>query len=122
MPRRHVYPGTYLGESRPLRIVSANVNSSGPAHMTLLQLAYENDADVVLVQEPSTHWEDTRRLTKTHPGFSTLPPTHDWSEKPRVMTYARKDRLELQISADPAFPAHSDVMAIEVSGLRPGPL
>ena len=102
-----------------MRILSANVNRSGAVHATVLQLAYEQGVDVLFVQEPWLHGEEARRLPKHHPAFNTLSPTQQWTDRPRVMTYARKDRLHLQVTADQSFPEHPDVMAVNVFGLRP---
>lgn len=46
----------------------------------------------MLVQEPWTYPDRSRRTTKTHPGFLTFAPLPDWTDRPRVMTYTRKGR------------------------------
>src|SRR5437588_12478257 len=118
MSRRRRFPrGPQRG--RPLQILSANVNKSGIAHATVLQRAFELDVDILLVQEPFTCWEDTRRITKSHPAFNAMAPSQDWTQRPRVLTYARKDRQHLQVTSDPSFPTHPDIMAVTVQGLNP---
>ena len=65
--------------------------------MALLELAFEQKADVVLVQEPVLHWPESRKLTKTMQAYNTFKPTQSWQEQPRVMTYIR---TELQATSD----------------------
>ena len=69
-----------------------NVNRSGYAQLTALELALEENVDILLVQERCLHWEDSRKITKSHPQFNTLTPSRDWTRSPRNMTYVRKKR------------------------------
>ncbi len=73
------------------RVFQANVGRGGPAHDIALHLAHEAGCHVVLLQEPWTRATPGRRLTKTHPGYKTYIPIDNWSERPRVMTYIRRD-------------------------------
>ncbi|RAL62925.1 hypothetical protein DID88_004766 [Monilinia fructigena] len=79
-----------------LKVAWANVGRSGPAHLALLQLAFEEQADVVCIQEPSAY-PGTR--TQNHPAYECYAPVDAWeqvqaaereAERPRTMSYTRK--------------------------------
>ncbi|RAL62896.1 hypothetical protein DID88_004737 [Monilinia fructigena] len=79
-----------------LKVAWANAGRSGPAHIALLQLAFEEGADVVCVQEPSVY-PGTR--TQNHPAYECYAPVDAWeqvltaereAERPRAMSYTRK--------------------------------
>ncbi|RAL62976.1 hypothetical protein DID88_004063 [Monilinia fructigena] len=79
-----------------LKIAWANVGKSGPAHIALLQLAFEEGADVVCVQEPSVY---PGTKTQNHPAYECYAPVDSWeqtllpereAERPRAMSYTRK--------------------------------
>ena len=83
-------------QNRPLRVCWANVGRSSPCHITILEVAFQRGIDVVCVQEPFTC---ANSRTSTHPGFRHFAPISTWntpsatgSERPRVMTYVRKNR------------------------------
>lgn len=74
-----------------MRVLQLNVGHSGPAHDSCLSIAWEQKVDVVLVQDPWAALKDTRRITKTHPGYNTFTPTDNWEKTiPGVLTYTRK--------------------------------
>lgn len=78
---------------QPCTIASANVRRAHAAHITLLHLAYKQDIDLILVQEPWIGQEADRRVTKQHPACHAVTSMPDWATRPRIMTYVRKDRL-----------------------------
>ena len=105
-----------------LHIVSANVRRSGPAHMSLLQHAFQAGAEIILVQEPCLHWSDTRQLTKFHQAYNTFSPTQSWQENSRVITYIQKNTTEIQATPDPEWVPHPDILSVLLSGIKPKPL
>ena len=61
----------------------------------MLEIAYQKKVDVLCVQEPFTM---VGTKTSRHPGFDHYAPVEAWdsqarweAERPRVMTYVRKD-------------------------------
>ncbi|RAL58155.1 hypothetical protein DID88_002359 [Monilinia fructigena] len=88
--------GRATASANGLKVAWANVGRSGPAHIALLQLAFEEGADVVCVQEPSVY-PGTR--TQNHPAYECYAPVDAWervltaereAERPRAMSYTRK--------------------------------
>lgn len=74
-----------------MKVMHVNVGHIGPAHDTCLNLAWEEAVDVVLIQDPWASLDNSRRKTKTHPGYNTFTPHDDWTgSKPGVLTYTRK--------------------------------
>ncbi|OAA60200.1 reverse transcriptase [Akanthomyces lecanii RCEF 1005] len=76
---------------------SANVDKSEAAHQAALQLAYEKDYNVVLLQEPHSSYNGKRDHCRApdHPGFLCFSPVSYWNSaatRPRVLTYVRKHR------------------------------
>jgi ribonuclease HI/endonuclease/exonuclease/phosphatase family metal-dependent hydrolase len=122
MPGKHRYPGHPRGRDDTLRIASANVNRCNKNHTATLQAAFEQNIDILLIQEPWIHKrEPQRRITKWADAFETLLPVSDWTiNNPRVMTYIRRERLALQATTDPSFPEHPDVMAVNIAGVTHG--
>jgi hypothetical protein len=62
----------------------------------MLQTAYEQDIDVLCVQEP---WTQAPTRTQNHPGYDCYAPVDNWEQdneeeynaiRPRVLTYIRK--------------------------------
>lgn len=85
------------GHKKPisLRLFQANVDKSEPAHQAALQLAYEKDYNVVLLQEPHSSYNEKKDLCRVpdHPGFLCFSPVSYWNSRatrPRVLTYVRK--------------------------------
>src|ERR1051326_4289016 len=91
------------GRKAELRIHWVNVGKGQASHIAALELAYEDEADVLCIQEPYT-CNDTK--TQNHPGYDCYAPTSSWgygnsaqkeAERPRVLTYVRKeDDLQTQ--------------------------
>lgn len=75
-----------------LRVLQANVQKGGANHDMALSIAFENNCDLLLIQEPWIHNDLQRRCTKTHPAFETFAPCTQWDKRPRVITYVRKGR------------------------------
>ncbi|QQK46446.1 putative RNA-directed DNA polymerase from transposon X-element [Penicillium digitatum] len=82
---------------REVLVFWANVRRQTACHTTALQLAYESACDVVCIQEPYV----SAPTKKTgHPAYDCYAPTDEWdssdptsfeSERPRVLTYVRKN-------------------------------
>lgn len=76
--------------STDLRIYQANVNHSSPCHDSALSLAYNNNYDIIALQEPWVHPDLSKRRTKSHPNYQAYAPLSQWTSRPRVLFYARK--------------------------------
>ncbi|TQW01617.1 Endonuclease/exonuclease/phosphatase [Cordyceps javanica] len=62
-----------------------------------LQLAYEKDYNVVLLQKPHSSYNEKKDICRVpdHPGFTCFSPASYWNSRatrPRVLTYVRKHR------------------------------
>lgn len=92
--------------NRSLYVFQANVAHGQSHHDIALSMAYEEGADVILIQEPWIHSQQEKRRTKTHPAYSIFSPNDDWNTRPRVLTYINKGRnlrptqLRPSLSAD----------------------
>ena len=53
-----------------LTILQINVDKGGPQHEIALSTAYDEQTDVVLIQEPYISRDFSRRITKRHPSFN----------------------------------------------------
>lgn len=73
------------------KIISINVGRSSSAHEIALQLSFEKNIDILMVQEPYIYKDLSRRITRKHPSFECFTSIDDWNIRPRVMTYSRKD-------------------------------
>jgi ribonuclease HI len=73
-----------------ISIMQANVGKGDDAHDLALNLAHQDYIDIILIQEPWINKDRTRRITKKHPAYQPFAPTHDWSSRPRAITYIRK--------------------------------
>ena len=81
-----------------LQVLQVNVARSPSPHEAALQLAFEQEYHVVLIQEPWISNFRDRRLSKHHPAFQLFTPIEDWSNRPRTLTYIRKHP---QLKAEP---------------------
>lgn len=102
------------GRLKQLLIFQINVGRSWAAHETALQLAYEQQCQAILIQEPWVFPDPSRRLSKRHPAFSQFSPVEDWAPRPRVLTYIRK-HPQLSAAQVPMGPPCRDLLAISVS-------
>lgn len=105
------------GRLKQLLIFQINVGRSWAAHETALQLAYEQQCQAVLIQEPWVFSDHSRRLSKHHPAFSQFSPVEDWAARPRVLTYIRKHPQVSAIQVPLGFPCR-DLLAISVSSTQ----
>lgn len=85
--RRHppprARPGTLRGGGREaFTIIQANVQHSSPTHDTLLHLANDAQADIILVQEPWAYSTGDRNMHKGHPSYQCFAPRGDWTTNP----------------------------------------
>ena len=104
---------------RNLKIGWVNVGKRSPCHIAALQIAYDNELDVLCVQEPYT-CENTR--TSTHPGFSHYQLVNEWinpflerGTRPRVMTYTR---LGAGLQVTPRLSLDNrDLLWVDVNGI-----
>ena len=77
---------------RFIRIIQANVGRGSDAHSIGLQIANENDIDILLVQEPWIFRDLESRRSISHPNFMIFSPLTEWHTYLRVLTYVRKAR------------------------------
>lgn len=100
--------------SKELRIAWCNTQNAPAPHITLLEVCWNEGIDVVQVQEP---WARPDTKTQNHIGFETYAPIDSWTtydERPRVMTYVRKNR---NIKAQQRRPAQSrEMLWLDVNG------
>ncbi|POS82010.1 hypothetical protein EPUL_005719, partial [Erysiphe pulchra] len=75
---------------KPLTIMQANDGRGHSSHNLALQLAHENNFDIIMIQEPWTFRDLTRKQTISHTRYKTFSPLSTWSTRPRVLTYVRK--------------------------------
>lgn len=77
----------------PLRVLSANVQNTGPNNDAILELGNQGQYDVIHVQEPYAVWGLGRQMIKSHPAYKTFMPLTAWTShetRPRALTYVRK--------------------------------
>ncbi|POS82421.1 hypothetical protein EPUL_005139, partial [Erysiphe pulchra] len=70
----------------------AKVGRGSNANSIALQLAHENDIDILLVQEPWVFRDLAVRRSISHPIFMSFSPLSEWYTCPRALTYVRKSR------------------------------
>lgn len=76
-----------------IKIISINVGRSSTAHEIALETAFKTKIDFVLVQEPCISQDLSKKITRNHPSFECFTPTDDWTQRPRVLTYSRKNNF-----------------------------
>lgn len=102
-----------------LKIFQANVDKGKGAHYAALQLAFQENYNIVLIQEPNTFYNAQKGLCRAqhHPGFLCFSPIDSWTNnltRPRVLTYVRIDR---KIQAEQLLPPHhQDLLWVQVNG------
>jgi len=101
--------------AKNILIAWANVAKSQPAHVALLQLCYEQEVDIIQVQEP---WTEYPTKTQSHPAYELYVPVDSWtsrSNRPRVLTYTRKGA---QLKVQQRRPVGSrDMLWVDVNGI-----
>lgn len=104
-----------------LEVLQIHTGRSWASHEAALNLAHEHHFDVVLIQEPWVHRDSSRRLTKKHPSYMIFSPVDNWSSRPRVMTYVKKDpRLQAYQLRGP-WPSCRDIASIQVLNVYNAP-
>ena len=85
----HNAQGKSLARNPPkqLKIMQVNVGRGGAANDLALTHAFENQYDILLVQEPWIGANLDRQLSKKHNGFQAYAPEDVWTDRPRAMTY-----------------------------------
>jgi hypothetical protein len=78
-------------QAKTLQVMQANVGRGSASHDIALGFACDHHFDIVLIQEPWIHRDKPRRISKKHPAYRCFSPVEDWTNKPRVLTYVRKD-------------------------------
>lgn len=105
---------TQGGSDLDLRIFQANVRHAGPCHDAALSIAFENNCDIVALQEPWVNMNQLcNRITKTHPQYQVFSPLSEWTVRPRVLTYVRKHRSLLP--SQPALDICRDLIHLTVN-------
>ena len=97
-----------------LQVLQLNVGQNWEAHETALQLAFENNCHVVLIQEPWVFSDRSRRLSKHHPSFHQFALIEDWSTRPQTLTYILK-HPHLKAEPFPLDTVTRDITAIRIS-------
>lgn len=117
--RRNAYHPRARSQAQPqLTIFQVNVNRSPTAHVLALQLAFDKKADVLLLQEPwigTTPEPHAKTITKRHTAYHLLSPLPDWTTRPRVLSYSRRDRRGLRCDIAAFGTPHPDISALDVS-------
>lgn len=71
-------------------ILIYNVAKNGDTHVATLATAGDINAEVVMIQEPAIY-TTIGKWTMSHPNYNLFEPVSDWTERPRTLTYIRKD-------------------------------
>lgn len=100
-------------KNQTITVLSLNVARGALTHEIVLNEAYENTIDVVLIQEPYIFRDCTRRITKNHPSYDSFSPNDDWeSVRPRAISYVRK---ELSLHTEQIYTDSSDTVALRLT-------
>ena len=75
---------------KTLQIMQVNVGRGGAANDLALAIAFEEDIDILLIQEPWIGADLERKLAKRHKSYEAYAPGEAWKERPRVITYVRR--------------------------------
>ncbi|POS86558.1 hypothetical protein EPUL_002249, partial [Erysiphe pulchra] len=70
-----------------------NVGRGRISHNLALQLANEENADVVLIQEPWIYRDLNSKEFATHHNYDTFSPLSTWDTRPGVITYIKKSQV-----------------------------
>ncbi len=77
-------------KGKTLRILQVDVGREGPANDLALALVYEEEVDILLIQEAKIAADLERRLSKRHKSYQAYAPGKGWKERPRVIIYVRR--------------------------------
>lgn len=69
--------------------MQANFGRSSSAHDIALTHAFENNIDILLIQEPWIFSDLSKRRSKSHNAYEAFCPLSEWTTRPRVFTYVR---------------------------------
>lgn len=105
--------------------MQVNVGRGGPANDLALALAFQEKIDMLLIQEPWIGTDLERRLSKKHNSYQAYAPEEEWKERPRVITYVRRNssfvytyKRQDMLGAD----GSPDVLVMEIEpGLKKDP-
>lgn len=107
---------------RRIKFIQVNLNKQDIAHQTALQLAFETNTDILLLQEPHCprNYQLGGYIGLQHPAFHLVTPEPTASlsnirHKPRVLAYVRK-ASNLDFSPKYDLCSDPDVQVIEVVG------
>lgn len=90
MPLHHHNHQAPQEKGKTLRILEVNVGRGGPANDLALVLACEEEVDILLIQEPWIGADLERKLSKRHRSHQAYAPGEEWKERPKVITYVRR--------------------------------
>jgi exonuclease III len=100
--------------AKTLQVIQVNVGRGSASHDIALTFAHNHLFDIVLIQEPWIHQDKLHRISKKHPAYHCFSPVEDWTNKPRVLTYVRKDpqlhTTQLQDNSEPS----RDVLMVQL--------
>jgi exonuclease III len=95
-----------------LSILSLNCARSTTVMHTILEIAKNRKADVVILQEPWIHHTNT---TITHPSFTAIVPPPNNSGRNRVCSFITKTRPDLKISHRTEISPYRDLQVLEIT-------
>jgi hypothetical protein len=105
-----------------IKFIQVNLNKQDIAHQTALQLAFESQTDILLLQEPycPKNYQSNGYIGLQHSAYHliTPQPTQSLSNirlRPRVLTYVRK-ASNLEFSPKYDLYSDPDLQVIEVVG------
>ena len=74
--------------------------------------------DMVLIQEPWVGADLDRKMTKKHNAYQAYAPEEEWTEWPKVLTYARRKQwpycLEKKQDCVPSREIIPDILVLEL--------
>src|SRR6516162_6291397 len=102
-----------------IKFVQHNTNRQDVAHQTVLHQAFQNQVDVILLQEPHCprNYPTQGYVCLSHPSYHTIPPLKaslSSNIRPRVLAYIRK-ASGLEFSPRYDICQDPDLQIIEVS-------
>lgn len=86
-----------------LKILQVNVGRGGAANDLALLYAFEKECDLVLIQEPWIRKDLDRRISKKYIGFEAYAPEDQWSDRPQVLTYVKRNLQSIQVEKRQEF-------------------
>ena len=101
-----------------LKIMQVNVGRGGVANDLALQYAFQDQCDILLIQEPWIGADLDRKMTKKHVKYQAYAPQEIWTERPRVISYIHQDLCGIQVEKrqDLAIEPSADLLILELKG------